>query len=159
MNDILNTILKDTFTLTELHHRLRILKSYLLNSFFAGQKTSEIYSAEDSTWLKSLPSPIYQKFTKDNIYEIFSELEEDSKKLPILTMYLSFEADDPVFAQIGTLVRKTFDSSVLLDGKFDPTLIAGCALSWKGIFRDFSLRAKIKAEEAEILESFKKFLR
>lgn len=158
MNDILTTILKDTYTLTQLKHRLNILKFYLLNSFFGGQ-AQESWSPPDLNWLKSLPTPIYQQFNKDNVYQIFTDLESKINQFQPLIIYLTFEPDDAAMAQIGAFARKTFKDLLLLDTKFDPNLIAGAALVWKGVYKDYSLRAKIEESKLEMLDSFKKFLR
>ncbi|OGE27583.1 hypothetical protein A2867_03685 [Candidatus Daviesbacteria bacterium RIFCSPHIGHO2_01_FULL_40_11] len=162
MNEILSIILKDTYSLTSLKHRLRILQSYFLKTFFGEIETSVNMplSPQDSNWLKSLPSSFYQKFNKDNIYNIFSGLEKIGTNTPILTMHLAFELNDTTLSQIGAFTRKTFDSpSLLLDIKVDPNLIAGTALSWKGVYRDYSLRAKLEQKRQELLEEFRKFLR
>lgn len=159
MNEILNTILKDTYTLTQLKHRLNILKSYLLNSFFSSGTQNEALSSPDLNWLKSLPPTFYQQFTKDNVYKIFADLESKINQFQPLIIYLTFEPDDAAISQIGAFARKTFKDLLLLDTKFDPNLIAGAALVWKGIYKDYSLRAKIEERKTEMLESFKKFLR
>lgn len=158
MNEVLTTVLKDTYSLTFLKHRLRILKSYLSSKIFGGEAQDEL-SAQDSTWLSSLPRPLFEQFNKNNFSGIFSELEEEISTFKILTMYLPFDTDEQTLAQIGEFARKKFNSLIVLDMKFDPNLIAGCALSWGGIYKDYSLRSQIDQRKGEILESFKKFLR
>lgn len=163
MNEILNTILKDTFSLAQLKHRIRILKSNLLRTFFDNQP-SHIYegvlSHQDLNWLKSLPSDFYQQFNKNNVYQIFSSLDDNSANLPILIMYLTFEPDEATLNLLGLFTRKQFNNpSLMLDIKFDPNLIAGIALVWKGVLRDYSLRLRIESKKSEILEGFKRFLR
>ena len=159
MNDLLNTILKETFSLNGLKHRLRILKSNLLKTFFGNEKEEVTLSTQDLNWLKSLPLSFYQQFNKDNVYQIFFDLEAAEAKLKILTMQLTFEPDEDALNQIGTFARKIFDPTIILDIKLNPNLIAGAALVWKGIYRDYSLRTKIEEKKPEILEGFKKFLR
>ncbi|MBI2039902.1 hypothetical protein HYT18_02420 [Candidatus Microgenomates bacterium] len=154
---ILNTILKDTYTLTLLKHRLRVLKNYLLNQLFTASKVS--LNPEDLTWLNSLGPAFYQQFNKDNVEEIFSRLEAEIKKEQLLYLYLPFVAGNQVVSQIGGQIRHIFEKVVLFEIRFDPSLIAGCAISWKGVYRDYSLRAKIDQRKGEILQSFKKFLR
>ncbi len=158
MEDILNTILKDTYSLTSLKHRLRILKSCILGQLFGGGLQEE-FGAADANWLSSLPAQIFRQFNKDNISLNFAELETKISELKILTVYLPFDANEQTIAQIGEGARKTFGYPIVLDIKFDPALIAGCALSWNGIYQDYSLRSKIAEKRAEILASFKKFLR
>lgn len=159
MSGILEAILKDTFTLTQFKTRVRLLKNYLLKTFFGGEIQSLQPSIQDLTWLKSLSPSFYQKFNKDNVYSEFSSLEQESSKLKILTIYITFEADDDSLRQTGIFARKMFGSSMLLDIKLNPNLIGGAALVWKGVYRDYSVLSKIEAKKAEILESFKKFLR
>lgn len=157
MNDILNIILKDTFSLTLFKHRVKLLKSNLLKTFFGGESVPPTPS--DLNWLKSLPMSFYQNFNKDNVYQIFSELDQNCTKLPTLTIYLTFEPDETTIASIGTFARNTFGLPLMLDIKYDPRLITGAALSWKGVYKDYSLRAKIEERKGEILQNFKKFLR
>lgn len=159
MDEILAAILKDTYSLSQLKHRLRILKNNLLQNFF-GKSGEGSTSPEELSWLKTLPPAFYQKFTKDNVYEIFSGLDSGALKLNTLTLYLSFTPDDSTIAEIGSFARKSFGTpALLLDIKLDPRLIAGTALSWKGVYKDYSLRAQLTVKKQELWEEFKKFLR
>lgn len=160
MDEIQGSILKDTYSLSQLKHRLRILKANLLKTFFGGEDKEESISPQDLAWLKSLPLAFFQKFTKDNIYQIFSDLDDRAHDLKILTLYLSFEPDENVLSQIGSYARKTFEMpQLLLDIKLDPSLIAGGALSWKGVYRDYSLRSQLALKKNQLWEGFKRFLR
>lgn len=157
-NHLLNTILKEAYTQTMLNHRLSILKAYLLQNLFGGSQKL-LWQQADLSWLKSLPPGYLQNFSKDNVYQIFTELDQQKLKLKPLTIYLAFEPDDSSINLIGTMARKMFADSLILDLKYDPNLIAGAALVWKGIYRDYSLRSQIEQKKTEILQSFKKFLR
>lgn len=157
MENILNTILKDIYTISSLKHRMRILKSYLENALFGGQNPN--ITSSDLAWLSSLGKDFLTQFTKDNLYQKFQTIEAQISKLPILIIYLPFEATDSANLQIGSYLRISYQRIILLDPKFDPDLIAGCACVWNGVYRDYSLRAKIEERKGEILESFKKFLR
>lgn len=151
MDTLLPTILQNTYTLSSLKHKLNILKAYLLHQFF-GVPSDE----KEADWIKGLP---LQNISKDNVYEVFKSMEQAIAKLPTLTIYLTFEADDQSLAQIGIFARKAYLPSLLLDIKYDPNLIAGCSLVWKGVYKDYSLRAKIEEKKQEILTGFKKYLR
>lgn len=157
-DDILNTLLKDTYTISLLKHRLRILKSNLLRKFFGGEAPEQL-SAQELDWLNSLPSSFYQKFNKDNVYQIFDALEVKINSMPVLLIYIPFEADNQAIYQIGMTLRKSFTTLSLFEIKINPALIAGCALSFQGIYRDYSIRAKIEEKKTAILESLKRFKR
>lgn len=158
-NLILNTILNNTYSLSQLKHRLFVLKTKLLLNFF-GTTIKIEPDPVDSSWLKSLPSDFLEKFNNDNVYKIFEDFDKEILKVKILIIYITFDPDAESITQIGQYARKIFNnSSLLLDFKYDPKLIAGAALSWNGLYKDYSLRAKIEERKLLILESFKKFLR
>lgn len=155
--DILNTILQNTYSLTQLKHRVSILKSFLEQQFFGAGKQD--LSQIDTAWINSLPQTFLQNFNKDNLSAAFEELQKQITKLQTLTLYLTFDPDTQSIQQMGEFARRTFSPLIMLDIKYDPNLIAGAALVWKGVYKDYSLRSKIESRKGEILESFNKFLR
>ena len=155
MSDILTTILNNTYTLTQLKHRVLVLKSYLEQQFFMTDKAQ----TQPDLWIKTLPTDFLTKFNKDNLSSIFQGLEEEIQKIQALTLYLTFDPDETTIMSIGEFVRRTFGSLILLDIKYNPNLIAGAAIVWKGIYKDYSLRSKIEQKKPEVLQSFKQFLR
>lgn len=159
MDGILEIILKDTFTQNLLKHRVLIAKSYLLKAVFGNVHSMEL-DQKDMDWLNSLPDSFYKKFNKDNIYQIFEDLEKRIDLLPTIIIYIPIESTDEVSSKICSFVRKTYQNPlIILNIKYNPTLIAGCAISWKGIYRDYSLKSKIEERKNEVYESFRKFLR
>lgn len=158
MSDIVEIILKDTFTLPKLNKRVRILRSFLENRLFASDRQTS-FEETDLAWLKNLGEPFLDQFNQKNIYEILTETEDKIKKLAPLIIYLPFPVNDQSEVQIGSYMRKLFPNIYLFDPKFDPNLIAGCAFSWKGVLKDYSLRARVEEKKAEVLSGFKKYLR
>ena len=92
-------------------------------------------------------------------FKIFEDIESQIIKLPIVTIYLTFEPDEATLSQIGQRAKKTFNKLLIFDIKYDPRLIAGAALVCKGVYRDYSLRSKIEEKRLIILNNFKKFLK
>lgn len=158
MNIILDTILKDTYSLNQLKHKLSVLKTHLTQNFFGSELKAPLQE-KDESYLKSLPATLLSQFNKDNLSSVFTNLEAEISKLPTLTIYLTFESDDSSLQQVGTFARKMFGSKLLLGIRYDPKLIAGAALVWKGMYRDYSLRTRIEEKKGIILQQFKKFLR
>lgn len=156
--DTLSTLLQTTYSLSLLKYRLRILRSYF-NQIFFNPASQEPLTPQDTAWLQSLPKTFLEQFNKNNLSQIIAGIEGNISKLQILTLYLPFEINDQITGNLGQKVRTTFNQLLLLDIKYDPNLIAGCALVWKGIYKDYSLKAKIEQEKAQILDSFKKFSR
>ena len=160
MNDILNIILQNTYTQTQLKHRVRTLKAYLEKALFTTDRNLKDASQSDLNWLNSLPDTFYKNFNRENIYQIFTKIEPEIEKLPTLTLYLAFEPNEQAISYLGPMVRKIFEDPTLLTSiKVDPSLIAGCGLSFNGMYKDYSLRAKIEEKKEQIMENFKQFLR
>lgn len=154
--DILNIILINTYSLSQLKHRVSRLKSYLEKQIF-GSTTPIDPPLLD--WIKTLPPNFLANFNKDNLQANFDEIQKKIASLEILTIYLTFDPDEQTLSLLGEQVRKNFGRIVLLDIKYDPNLIAGAALVWKGVYKDYSLRSKINERKGEILSSFQQFLR
>ena len=143
-----------------LKHRVRILKSYLINAIFSSKDTIPSLEQQDLEWLSSPGEDFYKQFNKDNLYTIFNQLEAQITSLKPLIIYLPFESDDNIALQIASFARTKFNNqNICLDVKYDPNLIAGCALVWNGVYKDYSLRSKIEEKKAEVLDSFKQFFR
>lgn len=158
-NEILQIILQNTFTKLALRHRLRALKSHLEKGLYGAPLNDQYIPGEDIAWLASLPGDVFARFSKDNLSSTFKKIDQAVNTLPILTIFLPFETDDAINLQIGSFARITFKKNVILETKYNPSLIAGCALSWNGIYQDYSLKARIEERKDQILESFKRFLR
>lgn len=157
MNDILNLMMENTYTLPDLKHRLRILKEYLEAQVFS-KNTSLSFDPEDSAWLNSLPSGLFSQFNKDNLPDIFTTLEQTIDKISPLTLYLSFEPNKEIVSAISAWLRQNLSQKPILEIKFDPGLIGGCALVKDGIYKDYSLKARIEEQKEVILTEFKKYI-
>ncbi|MBI2017776.1 hypothetical protein HYS92_01875 [Candidatus Daviesbacteria bacterium] len=158
MDQIFEAILGKTYTVFQFKHRLRILKSNFAQKFYGGAILIEP-TAEDLKWLKLLPETFFQQFTPANLEETFSFLESKLKQTPTLALNLAFNPPDELITELGEYYRKNFNSFKLIDLKFDLKLIAGCSLVWNGVYKDYSLKARIEERKEVILQSFKKFLR
>lgn len=157
MDQIWQTILKNTYSTLQLKQRLRILREHLSYQFFGGH--SPQLTPEDMVFLDSLPKEFSSFFNKANLNDILSQLTAKINSSTPLTLYLAFEPTDEALTAIGEKARGLFGKDLLLDIKYNPNLLAGAAISWKGIYKDYSLKATIESRKQEILQSFKKFLR
>lgn len=153
----LEMILKDTYTISGLKSKLRILRAYFSKIFFGAADL--VLNEDDTLWINSLPKDFLAKFDKNNITQKIAELEKEMGQLQLLTVYLPFEVNEEAISSIGSKARGLFNPELLLDIKYNPALLAGCALSWKGIYKDYSLHEKVAEKKLEISQSFKKFLR
>lgn len=161
MDPILEKILEQTFTFSKLKKRLNLLKTYLVNLYFADQTISKdnVYDQEGLNWINTLGQDFLSHFNKDNVYSLFEALEKQSSQLNSLTIYFAIPLPDEELAQVGRWLRSNIDKNLLFDAKINPELIGGCALVYKGIYKDYSLKNKINLNRNDILQNFKRTLK
>ena len=156
-DQILEKILITTYTMSSLKKRVKALKSRLSEHFF-GNDTNKDMVIEELDWLNTYGVQFLNMFEKENFYQNFVKIEERVNAIHPLTVYIAFEVGDEEIKQIGSRVRDMYSNNLVLDLKYDPTLIGGCAFIWNGVYKDYSIKSKIVADKTKILGSFKSFL-
>lgn len=163
--NLMDKVLQDTYTQTALQKRLRVLRDYLLHKLFVSldEKADSLkgvnLTVTDLQWVYSLGTDFLNEFDRNNVYQKLQALEEEVKKLPFLTLYLSFEPNDDAIRLLGTFLRKEFTHNMIFESKLNPDLIGGCGVVWKGIYKDYSVKSLIDRKHEEILTNFKTFLK
>lgn len=156
VDQVLAKILEQSFSIHELRQRIRVLKSYLAKKFYGSDNQSlDNETAGQINWLYSLGDQFYQQFNPMNFSQIFEQIESKIESLPTLIIYFAFELTPEQSQEVGNYLRKRYGPYFVFDSKHDPSLIAGCALVWKGVYKDYSLRAKIAENHDAILEVIK----
>ncbi len=158
MNDAVNIFLNNTFTTSDIKRRLILLKVFIYSKFFGSTFTSSDYDPADFSWLQSLGNGFFKQFTSTNATIILSKLEDELKQLPVLIVYVPFEMPETEFFRLGNWLKTNLGSNFIFETRIDPDLIGGTALSWKGIYKDLSLRETLLENRNQILESFKEFI-
>ncbi|MBI2600943.1 F0F1 ATP synthase subunit delta [Candidatus Daviesbacteria bacterium] len=161
MNQLWDQIITNTYTLKSLKNRLRILRDYLTKQQFTnGVQDQDEKLTDEAQWINSLGKDFLAKFNQHNIYSLLDEMESETSKQEPLTIFLAFELPNEEISKLGSWIRVNFGQKYLmLDIKYDPSLIGGCALTWKGIYHDYSVKKKIEDNKQQVLESFKTYLR
>lgn len=158
---LVSKILENTFTQQELNRRLGILKEYLNKKIFTSKKNGQLLEleAEDQAWIDTLGDDFLNKFNKDNLVKLLDGLANKTKQLKSLGIIIPVEFPQDQVKLLGEKVRSSFGQNFLIDIKLDPSLIAGCALVWNGVMKDYSIRAKIDESKQTILETFKRSIK
>lgn len=162
MSNILSQILASTYTSSRLTKRLRLLREYLNQSFFSKKYdfSSQSYvDKEDLEWIKNLDEQFLKQFKAESLDQTLDSLLEEAKKLPVLVIYIPVDFPDEEINRISQNVRQNLNKTILIDFKLDPTLLAGCAFVWNGVYKDYSLRKKIDANRESILAQLKGFMK
>lgn len=140
MTDLTAQILKDCYSRSEALNRLHQISHNFAKELFVDKKARKL----DHDF--ELPKGITQK----NFDEEVAKSEEEIKNMALLTLYIPIDLSYKEIAEIGEKLRKDYKEEFLLDLRVDPTLIAGCALVWKGKMRDFSFKRKLQEKHDEL---------
>lgn len=88
-------------------------------------------------------SPALKDLTKDNYEQAFAKAREELQTIEPLNMYLAAELPEEEMAKILVRLRQDYGPKFLVEVRLDGGLIAGCALAYKGVLKDYSLRARL----------------
>ncbi len=155
---LLDLLLADTYTLPQLLRRISLLRKYLSSRLFKGDmKISEVTIKEDLEWFNNLNPEIFTQFTPQNHGEIINTLLKQVDTLKTLIIYLPFEIQNDEIPKLGKYLRSSYGKNFLYETRLDPGLLGGCALVWNGIYKDYSLRARIDNNKDKIIQSLKSF--
>lgn len=160
---LLDAFFLGNYSMQQIHLRFNLLRTYLICRFFQEKQEDTLaVDPADRLWLASLGQTWSQQCNKRNVYQIIESLEKEIGKIKPLVIYISFDMPDEEIEKLGIWLRGQFapngSERIVFEIKHDPNLIGGCALSWRGVYRDYSVRAKIEANKEKILASFKTFL-
>lgn len=158
---LFSTILNETYTQASLNRRLRALRTYINLRLFTKEMgpKAEDFDPDDLHWLISLGDDFYLKFNKDNFDNLLDAFEKKIPNLPVLTIFIPFDMPGGEQIHMGELLRKRYGRGFLFEIKHDGELLAGCALVWKGVYRDYSIRHRIEENKARVLANLKGFLK
>lgn len=156
MNDLLQAILTNTYTLQALHKKLEFLRQYYSAQFF--NQAGLTFDEKDLLWLKSLGEQAEQ-FNANNLNITLETLDKKVEALDQLTMYFAVDLPQERLDEVVKKVRQNIKPDILVDVKIDPSLLGGCTLVWKGIYKDYSIKKKIEDNKTEVMEQFKNLLK
>lgn len=157
---VLNEILKDTYTLESFKKRALALKLKIEKDVFKSSDESGTRGKILPVWAQNFDKKILDQVNPDNFSRIFKSLNTFISEATILTIYFVFIPDEMQVKEIGEWLRESLKSPKLIYGvRTDPNLIGGCAIAYKGVYKDYSLKAKISKNREQLMEEFRRYLR
>jgi hypothetical protein len=165
MTELLKTIIKNSYTTSEVRRRLRLVREYLEDRLFKGasltiadflakQNTDPI----DVTAIGEWGNEFWVNFTKENAYKVLDGLNLEVKKLPVYSLYIPYVPEGAEGAKLGKWFRDEIGPEVILDLHTDPMLLGGAAVVRQGMFFDYSIRYYLQQKRWEIEKIIGKYL-
>lgn len=159
---LLDYIIASSLTQNEILERIQLLKDALERKMFGADPSSEqdpLSSPANREWLNGFDPRLLEGITKNNIDTVVAKLVEAVKGITPLVVFLPFEIPRPELARFITSLRQNYGPNLMVEIKLDPNLIAGAALVWKGVYKDYSIHQRISDNRNQIIEMFQKYIR
>ncbi len=93
--------------------------------------------------LSDLEDKARKKPAKDQ-EEIFAKAKAEIVAIEPLHLFLPRGLPDGELEKIVGKLRKSYGPKFLVEIKFQGDLIGGCAMSYKGVYKDYSIKNKLK---------------
>lgn len=170
MGKLLTTILGNTFRQSDLKHRLVLLRQFLEFRFFKAHKNENLVfqlneffvskkeSRDEFNALNSWGYSFFSQFNKENSYKNLDAIEVAVQTLPVMTVYLPLELPIYEIPKLGAWLRLNVADNLIFDLKIDRALIGGCALAYRGNYRDFSLKFYLEKNKAAVKRVIEDYL-
>lgn len=157
-DNLLEKILENTYTLDVLKKRVKALRQKVNIELFNLKIDPKRQDNEHAAWLNSLGKDFFKVFTREDFQQVFETLDKQISEIQPLVIYFSFDPGPSQIILIGGLLRQDLGKNFIFDIKLDYSLLGGCAFVWKGVYKDYSIKAKLALNREKILESFRNFL-
>lgn len=103
---------------------------------------------------------LVKEVTSGDYARLNEYVEDFMRGTQALSIYFVFVPEDAQIKEIGGWLRTNLKNPRLLfQVKVDPALIGGCAIAYKGVFKDYSLRARISDNKSKLIEEFRRYFR
>lgn len=156
---ILDLLTSHSKTTHEASRYIMLLKSYLEAEYFNSPLDLNELNDAEKAWIKTLGEEnISQTISKDSLGEILKEVKSAVEKIDILVLFTAVELTTEGYNEVIKKVRSLTNKHLLIDFRLDPTLVAGCSLIWKGVYKDYSLKSRIEKNRDLILSQFKAYI-
>jgi hypothetical protein len=134
-------------------------KDFATKSFKEESSVVQFENEQDLQFIESLGFKYLDSFNQSNLNGLFKETEKEIYQTKTLTLFIPFEIPHNEIDHLSSWTKQNFGQDTLLEFKFNPDLIGGCAISYKGVYKDFSIQKKIKEHQKEITDSLNSFRR
>lgn len=178
---ILDELLKNTYTLEGLRKRYQVLKKKIEREIYTQNDSERLGKPEvrhsgkseesDSTGklshsefsekdIEGFDMELLKSIKNDDFVNLNEYIENFIKSAQSLSVYLVFSPEKEQLKEIGEWMRTNLKNPRLVfDIKVDAALIGGCAIAYKGVYKDYSLRAKISANKEKLIHEFREYFK
>jgi hypothetical protein len=165
------SIVKNTFSASDLYRRADILQRFLEHFFFEPATSSDTRAHLIGTYyhdsdaetvghasaVAAWGDEVLDAYSADNLYERIQELKHTVRSFPKLTLYVPVRFSAAQIERIGQWCRTQIQADIMLDLKIDPGAVGGCAFAYNNAFHDVSFSYYSNKERAAIVSLIRSY--
>ncbi len=167
--------LSDTYTRNQATRRFRLVKDFVNYQAFGSTSQGGLNQAiksfkaeyvkinerseteEDMLFLDGLGEAFFQSFKISSLKEDFEQFEKELEATKLVIVYIPFEMPIQEIRKLGVWLKSTLGLETIFDLRFDGNLIGGCALSYRGVYKDLSLKSRIEEHKKQVIDTLISF--
>lgn len=168
---LLEIILSNTYSRQSLKHRLNLTREFLEFHFFSPHENQNLIyllnrfvdqkkeGRDEFNALYTWGNDFFDSLKRENFYDYLEKISQAAREIPEAILYLPFMP--PIYEEpkLCGWFRENVKPRFLISVKFNRNLIGGCALVWKGVYYDFSLRYYLTKSRVTIKKVVEEYLR
>ncbi len=161
MTPVLQHMLSTTYTVPDLHRRVRLLHECLEAVLYdepqqlrvlpvkerREKAINERANESDAKALLELDEKLWDGFTAVNFTTKIKALIKESEELSVMTIYVPVEFTDKQLAPLSDWVRREVTPGLMLEVEIDPKVVGGCSFVYKDNHFDWSLRRYLRSKQ------------
>lgn len=159
---LLKTMLSNTYTFHTMRHRLALLKEFLETTVYAAEQSQspemnldtflQQYQDDPSAQaMREWGSEFFSAFTAETMYDLIAAISDALEKLPSVTVYVPILFNEQEIASIGEWFRTNIHEHTMLDVRVDPSVVGGCGFVWNGHYYDYSFAYFLNKHRDELV--------
>lgn len=163
--DNLSPFTKNIYTKQEALRNLSLFTDFLTSLLFGGQPQNTkaaikkfAQNQSDLDWLNSIDENFIAQFNQQNFKSGLQEIEKKLKDSKTILIDLPIDLPKEYITQVGQYLRDKLNLNYFMEIKINPSLIAGAAIGFNGVYKDYSVKGKIADNKTTIINIFKTFL-
>lgn len=117
----------------------------------------EVLGASVRAWVSEALTTLLAK-EGVNKEETLRDLKDKLEKVKVLKLELAFEPTEAAISKIHEWAKANAGENILLDLGYNPAILAGAIITYKGKYGDYSLRKKLDEEFRKNKEEIMKLL-
>jgi F0F1-type ATP synthase delta subunit len=162
--ELTNKLLEHAVTRGEILRRIGTIRDFLEQKFYQPNPVTLVEFVTkrntdgDPEVLQKIGEDFYSSFTRENMYTLIENITKEVNTLPAVAVTVPYLPDASESTKLGSWFKANVSGRMLVDLKFDPSIVGGCTVVVNGMWQDYTIRYFMQKKQNEIVETIGKYV-